>query len=521
MASLYRSFRASVSLKLLIVLALVLLLAVLAILLPLRVQMRNQIVEDLQNQLRAIAQTAVLQLDGDLLRQVRRPGDERTAAFVALRHALARVRDVNQLGERHLYTFYRDERDPRTVRFGVMTHAKPFVGDPYTIQPEMLPVFEEGRVSQTDLYEDAYGQWISAYAPIFDSAGRVAGLLEVDREASAYFARYRDVTRLTMATGLLTLAMGLMLGWLVLNRVVIRPMRAVQDGMQALRRSEFAHRVTLSTGDEFELLGETFNRLARELNAARSVQASFAPRRLPGGAGGWAIAAISEPCEATAGDYVDAFELPGGRIGVVVADVTGHGLAPALLMSACRSALRALSAVELSPAKVIDRLDKMISDDLTDGRFITMIFGVLESDGRFTYCNAGHGPALHVAGGRDVGVLPPHRPPVGLNWSADGDDGESTLSIDPGGRLLLASDGITEAWSERDEQFGDERLIEVARDPSAGCDEVVRRLVAAVAAHRGRRAQSDDITVLCVDRVATAPGLLTRPGGPVAIAATS
>ena len=504
MARFYRSFRASVSLKLLIVLALVLLLAVLVILVPLRMQMRNQIVEDLQNQIRSIAQTAVLQIDGDLLRQVRAAGDERGPAFAALKSVLAQVRDVNQLDERHIYTFYRDPRDPQVVRFGVMTHARPFVGDPYPLKPEMLPVFEQAQVAQTELYEDEHGQWISAYAPVLDSSGSVVGLLEVDREASAYFARYRDVTRLTAATGLLTLAMGLMLGWLVLNRVVIQPMRAVHDGMQALRRSEFAHRVTLRTGDEFELLGETFNRLARELNAARSVQASFAPRQMPAGAGGWTIAAASEPCDATAGDYVDAFELPGGRIGVVVADVTGHGLAPALLMSACRSALRALAAVEPSPAKVIERLDAMISADLTEGRFITMIFGVLEADGRFTYCNAGHGPALYVSrgGGVRVSSLPPHRPPVGLNWETADGEGESVLAIEPGERLLLASDGVTEAWSERDEQFGDERLAEMVADATVEADGLVRRVVGAVATHRGGRNQSDDITILCVDRTA-------------------
>lgn len=514
--------RRSIGVKLLIVSELVLGVTIVLMLAAVLPQMRNQIIVDIQNRLMAIANTAALQLPGDVVRTIRVPADAETPAFRQLRATLAAIRDVNGLSEEHIYTFYVDPDDASMVRFGVMTHARPFVGDPYPLREMMRPVFAEGAGQVTDLYEDANGQWISAYAPIRDSAGEVVALLEVDERADKYFENYHVVRTLTAALGLAVLAVSSLAGWLVVNRLLLRPMRAVQDGMQALSRSEFAHRVALRTGDEFELLGETFNRLAKEMNAARSVQASFAPRDIPS-AGGWSIAAASEPCDATAGDYVDAFGLPGGRIAVVVADVTGHGLGPALLMSACRSTLRALAGLDLSPAEVVDRLDAMLRDDLADGRFITLIFGILEPDGRLTYCNAGHGPTLLVRGDgplRRADALPPHRPPVGVGWETpEGEEAETSLWLSPGERLLLASDGVTEAWSEQGEQFGDDRLARLAVDETLAGREVVRRVGQALAHHRGRRPQSDDVTILCVDR--TADDSAAAAAAPIAAVATA
>lgn len=499
MLRLFRGIRTSISVKLLIVSELLLILTIILIMASVLPRMRDQIIKDIQNRLLAVANTAALQLDGDALKTIRNPKDAYTPAFQILKLQLTRIRLVNDLDEEHIYTFFVDPTSAGRVRFGVMTHANPFVGDPYPMREEMLPVFADGVSKVTALYADKNGQWISAYAPIMDSRGGVAGLLEVDEKADAYFADYNQVKWTTAGLSGLVLVASSLIGWIIVTSIVVRPMKAVHDGMNALRRSEFSHRVMLRTGDEFQSLGDTFNHLARELNVARSVQASFAPKDIPS-QNGWAIAAASQPCDATAGDYVDAFELPGDRIAVVVADVTGHGLGPALLMSACRSTLRALSGLDLSPAKIVERIDAMISADLTEGRFITMIFGVLSPDGRFTFCNAGHGPAMAIRAGIAC-TLESHRPPVGLNWICADGEGESSIQLQPGDRLLLASDGVTEAFNNADEQFGDERLIKIVCDALVPHDAVVSSIAAAVGAHRGARAQSDDITILCVDRV--------------------
>ena len=493
-----RRVRVSLAVKLLLIGELVLVVAVLALLLPLRREMRQQVIRDLQNELRSIAVTAALQLDGDAIQRIRTPADADTPEFARMKKVLARVRNANRLHFEHIYTFYPDGN--QTVRFGVMTHPKPFVGDPYPMRPEMLHTFYHGEASVTDLYADANGEYISAYAPIWDSSNRVVAILDVDKPAAEYFAAYRGVSRAMVVAAVTVLLMSSMLGWLVLNRVVIRPMRAVREGMLALSRQDFSHRVRLTARDEFGELADTLNHMSEQLNVARSVQMSFFPKHLPE-EGGYRIAAATEPCEATAGDYVDAFALGDGRIAVLVADVTGHGLGPSLLMSACRSALRALVLAELSPAQVIARLDELLMDDLSDGRFITMIFGILEPDGTFTFANAGHGPAMVVLGGR-CRFLDAHGPPLGVALEMpDHLERQSTLRLNVGDRVFLCSDGVSEAMDDAGEQFGTDRIAGIVADRALDPAETVQRVRDAIRHHTGRDVMKDDVTILCVDRL--------------------
>ena len=113
----------------------------------------------------------------------------------------------------------------------------------------------------------------------------------------------------------------------MLQKIVIRPLSEIRDGMLALGRRDFAHRVRLHTNDELEALGDTLNNISKQLDVASMVQQGFFPRHLPTHPK-YTIAATSVPCEATGGDYYDAFTLDDGRIAILVADVSGHGLGP-------------------------------------------------------------------------------------------------------------------------------------------------------------------------------------------------
>jgi serine phosphatase RsbU (regulator of sigma subunit) len=482
------------SLKLLLIFELVLLLGVFALVVPVWSAMHDQVIEDMQNELKAIASTGALAIDGGLHGRIRQSADADSEAFRQLRKQLARVQQANHVPFDHIYTFY---REGDRVRFAVMLHPEPFVGDPYTLQPLMRPVFEQGTTEATELYEDENGQWISAYAPIRDTSGAVVGVLEVDKDSRMYLAKFREVTRLVLVVGLVALAISSLLGWIVLQWIVIRPMNAVHGGMLALSRQDFQHRVRLQTGDEFEELGGTFNNMAKQLNVASRVQSGLFPATLPEHPG-YRIAACSAPCDATGGDYYDAFTLEDGRIVILVADVSGHGLGPSLLMASCRSALRVLSSEGLSPCEILEKLDARMSEDLPEGRFITMIFGLLDSDGVLTFSNAGHGPAMVVANG-EVHQLSPHTPPIGLGFL--GAPGESTVHLAPGDRVFLASDGVSEAASPDDEEFGIERIGRIVSDRSLTSPGVLKRLNEALAEHSRGTPRTDDVTMLCVDRL--------------------
>lgn len=486
-----------ISYKLLAISEAVLLVAVLALLLPVLSQMKAQAIEQMQKELTSLALNAAPHLSGDLHRQVEAGGSGAEAAFESLRDTLLEIRRRNDIEKPdYIYTFYRDGEQ---VRFGVMTHPTPFTGNPYTLRIGMRQVFADGKPVATDLYTDEHGQWISAYAPITDSAGAVVGLLEVDMPAEAYFERLRMVTLLGVGVGLAALVISSLLGWRVLNALVIRPMKKIRAGATALGLHDFSHRVDLTTGDEFQDLGDTLNSISKQLNAAKIVQAGFFPRQMPDHPE-YDVAGLSVPCEAAGGDYFDAFELDGGRIAILVADVSGHGLGPSLLMATCRSALRALSHENLSPGDLVDRLNNLLEDDLIDGRFITMIYGVLEPDGTFTFANAGHGPALVTSNGTSR-HLEAHGPPLGVHIPLNGEPRQSTITLRPRDRVVFTSDGLSEAMNEQGVHFGVAPIERAAADRSLSSREVVERLKNEMLMHCNGPSTTDDVTILCVDRV--------------------
>ena len=335
-----------------------------------------------------------------------------------------------------------------------------------------------------------------------DVAPRVVGLLEVTQPAAAYFARYRRLVWLNFAIALLGLGVTSLLGYLVLRRLVIGPVGAIREGVSALARHDFNHRVNLTSRDEFQELGESLNQLATQLNAARAIQAGFFPQQLPEPPG-YRMAGASEPCDATGGDYYDAFVLDEHRTAVVVADVTGHGLGPSLLMATCRSALHALAKSGHEPGPLLHRLEDQLAPDLTDGRFITMILGVLHRDGTFTYANAGHAPALVHSVRHGTQRLPSHRPPLGIVIPhADSEHYQSTLQLEPGDQVFLASDGVIESQNADDRHYGHEPVEALLRTPGLSCGPLVERLREELQAHRHPRRADDDVTILCIDRIA-------------------
>lgn len=487
-----------ISLKLIVISEILLLLAVAAVALPMRRSMQNQVTRAMQTQLMSIATTAALHIDGDQHEQVAKTGSADIPAFREIRAALDRVRHVNDIEKPdYIYTFFKDPNE-NLVRFGVMTHKDPFVGDPYEMREEIADVFETGKPHATDLYWDKHGPWISAYAPIFNSAGDVVGVLDVVMPAEKKLAMVARLSWQALAIALTSIGITSILGLWILGKTVLTPMRAIHTGMRALANQDFQHQVQLRTGDEFEDLARTVNSLSRQLNVAQIIQTGFYPKQLPAPEG-YRISARSEPCDATGGDYYDAFEMSGGRIGVVMGDVSGHGLGASLLMSACRSTLRALSQLDVEPGKLVLQLDKMLADDLQAGRFITLIYGILEPDGRFTFTNAGHGPAM-ILTAQGVMKLDSHRPPLGV-WIEDNEQAEqSVIQLDVGDRIFLASDGLIEATNPRNKQFGQPKVEGVVADRDLTYQSVVTQLAEMLREHLSGHAAKDDVTMLCIDR---------------------
>lgn len=237
------------------------------------------------------------------------------------------------------------------------------------------------------------------------------------------------------------------------------------------------------------------------LEVARNIQRGFMPNKVPDIAG-YQVSTWWLANEAVGGDYCDVIPLRNGRIGLSIADVSGHGLGPSLIMATARAALHALVLDHTEPEVLLNLLARAISQDLRDGRFITMLLAVLDPlDHSVQYANAGHGPALHYVSaidefdtlettGTPLGVIV--RPSYHQGWP---------LTMEIGDILILATDGIVEAMDDAGHRFGIERLQSlVRRCRTLPVDGMVQQLADAVQAHCAGNSPPDDLTILVLRR---------------------
>ena len=200
-------------------------------------------------------------------------------------------------------------------------------------------------------------------------------------------------------------------------------------------------------------------RLQREFVEARELQESLLTTSAPSLAG-FDIAVEWQPATKVGGDYVSAFQISDDRVALCVADVVGKGLPAALLMSNFQAALKMLAAENLSPSEVATRLNQQLYSNIPLNKFVTAFYGVLDvSCGRVTFTNAGHNPPILLrANGERI------RLEVGgcvLGGFAESSFAEDSVALRAGDRLVLFTDGLTEALDACREQFGEERLIEL------------------------------------------------------------
>jgi serine phosphatase RsbU (regulator of sigma subunit) len=244
--------------------------------------------------------------------------------------------------------------------------------------------------------------------------------------------------------------------------------------------------------------------LERELEIGRQIQSTFLPESLPRRAG-WEIAAGFEPARQCAGDFYDAFDLPAGAIGLVVADVCDKGVGAALFMALFRTLLRSAAGQDGSegPEATLDRTIRLTNDYIavTHGRanmFATVFFAIVNpATGALAYVNAGHEPPLIFGAGRPVRELPPTGPAVGLVPESRFSVGRE--SLEPGEFLLAYTDGVTEAKGPGG-FFSRQRLLDLLESPPSDAPGLVGSILAAIARHTAAGDRYDDVTLLAARR---------------------
>lgn len=208
----------------------------------------------------------------------------------------------------------------------------------------------------------------------------------------------------------------------------------------------------------------------RDAQEARAIQQALLPKSSPY-IPGFAISGLSVPARAVGGDWYDFIPFPDGRWGIVLADVSGKGTAAALLMSATRGMLRSLAEACCSPGEVLTRLNDLLVDDFPAGKFVTLVYAVLDPTTRsVVFANAGHLRPLFIDETGEHFLEVERGLPLGLGC---GDYSETVISLPEGSKLIFYSDGITEAENGSGEEYGASRLAEHAVKPDASAVSLV------------------------------------------------
>ena len=239
-----------------------------------------------------------------------------------------------------------------------------------------------------------------------------------------------------------------------------------------------------------------------QFRVAREIQQRLFPKAAPN-LSGFDIAGLSHAADATGGDYFDYLPMLRGRLGVVVADVTGHGIGPALLMAETRAYLRLLALNREDVGEILTRANRVLAEDIGYERFITMLLVSLDPKARMLTCaNAGHPPGYVFSGQGEIKTqLKRSGIPLGLKPDTHYPPGTG-VKLERGDTVLLLTDGIDEAMSPDNTIFGIERALEIVRTHrSKTARELVETLYAGVRRFSQNTPQLDDVTAVVIKAV--------------------
>jgi len=311
----------------------------------------------------------------------------------------------------------------------------------------------------------------------------------------------------------------IIIGWR-LTRSITTTVDKLNEATERVRAGDFSHRINLPAHDQLTALGEAFDgmtasvqrllreslektRLEGELEIAREVQNRLFPQTAPEVAG-LELYGLCKPARTVSGDYYDFLRLDSGRVALVVGDISGKGISAALLMATLQSALHAqfydghkgsAALGAAGTAEVVSRLNRQLYASTPREKYVTLFYGVYDSATRkLAYTNAGHLPPVlfrrdriqRLEGGGTVVGLFPSAPYT-----------QTEIEIEPGDLLLAFTDGMTEPENTYGQEFGEERLLDVAQRARSSPPEVMmNEIYRAVSDWTGSPELQDDMTLV-------------------------
>ncbi len=337
------------------------------------------------------------------------------------------------------------------------------------------------------------------------------------------FAGIRELTLTVAAIGLLgTLLIALVV--VLIARSITRPLHSLAIAAGRMSNGDFDMHLPAQTAqDEIGDLSRAFaamnrdlqihirdlvattsakERIEGELSIAHDIQMSILPKMLPPfpHREEFNLFAVIEPAKEVGGDFYDFFQLDDDHLCLVIADVSGKGVPASLFMAVTKTLIKATARMDLSPAEILSRVNDQMTRDNDQSMFVTVFCAVLDlRDGALVYTNAGHNPPVLIPCLGQPHYFPKTRQLV-IGAVENYPYQAEVMQLAPGDRLLLYTDGVTEAMNLQDHLYAEERLLAVCNElQGKPIFDLVKSTVASVKAFTGMAPQSDDITIMAIE----------------------
>ncbi len=455
------------------------------------------------------------------LEAIQDPEDRKSEAYKRIYNTVSKLVDTKHVCYTPKWIIHKI-RDGRFY-FGINIWRGP-IYEPFIVPQERQMFFNvlKEKKSQYGRFTDEQGEWFSFLCPILDAAGNVINVVELYRPTEEMDRVDREVVlRIARTIGIIILFVVPLI--FLFSYMFTRPLYKLMRESKIISKGNFDRQIKIHSRDEVGDLAQAFNqmrvdlkkyihdlarttaekeRMQSELRLAHEMQQGILPRDFPPFPGAENVEGFArlEPAQEVGGDYYDFFMIDEHHLGVVVADVCGHGVPAGLFMMITRALLRNNARDNLSAAGAIKKMNTLLVPDNPSNLFVTMFYLVCDiRTGQVTFCNAGHHPPVWVRGkkaenfieekGKGEGTI------VGMFDNAAYTDAEMVLF--PGESLILYTDGIIECPNKNNELYGKERLVRLIEDNACLSNkEICGKVFADLSLYEQGTGHADDITIL-------------------------